>query len=425
MKPDYKIETKCVQNGYTPKNGEPRVLPIYQSTTYKYDTGTAMAKLFDLEPGYMYTRLANPTNDAVAAKIASLEGGVAAVLTASGQAANFFALINILGAGDHIVSSATIYGGTFNLLNVTMRKIGIDVTFVDPRADEATLNAAFRPNTKAVFGETIANPSLEVLDIEKFARVAHAHGVPFIIDNTFPTPVNCRPFEFGADIVTHSTTKYMDGHACALGGAVVDSGNFDWEQNDKFPGLTTPDESYHGAVYTRDFGKAGYITKIVAQLLRDYGSTPSPQNSFYLNLGLETLALRVERHCQNAQHVAEFLEQDERISWVNYPGLKSSPDRALVEKYLPHGACGVISFGVKGGREAAEKFMNRLELAAIVTHVADTRTCVLHPASTTHRQLSDKELEECGVTPDMIRFSVGIENVEDILADIEQALASL
>lgn len=425
MKPDYKIETKCVQNGYTPKNGEPRVLPIYQSTTYKYDTGTAMAKLFDLEPGYMYTRLANPTNDAVAAKIASLEGGVAAVLTASGQSANFFALINILGAGDHIVSSATIYGGTFNLLNVTMRKIGIDVTFVDPRADEATLNAAFRPNTKAVFGETIANPSLEVLDIEKFARVAHAHGVPFIVDNTFPTPVNCRPFEFGADIVTHSTTKYMDGHACALGGAVVDSGNFDWEQNDKFPGLTTPDESYHGAVYTRDFGKAGYITKIVAQLLRDYGSTPSPQNSFYLNLGLETLALRVERHCQNAQRVAESLEQDARISWVNYPGLKSSPDRALVEKYLPHGTCGVISFGVKGGREAAEKFMNHLELAAIVTHVADTRTCVLHPASTTHRQLSDKELEECGVTPDMIRFSVGIENVEDILADIEQALASL
>ncbi len=425
MKPEYKIETKCVQNGYTPKNGEPRVLPIYQSTTYKYDTGTAMAKLFDLEPGYMYTRLANPTNDAVAAKIASLEGGVAAVLTASGQSANFFALINILGAGDHIVSSATIYGGTFNLLNVTMRKIGIDVTFVDPRADEATLNAAFRPNTKAVFGETIANPSLDVLDIEKFARVAHAHGVPLIVDNTFPTPVNCRPFEFGADIVTHSTTKYMDGHACALGGAVVDSGNFDWEQNDKFPGLTTPDESYHGAVYTRDFGKAGYITKIVAQLLRDYGSTPSPQNSFYLNLGLETLALRVERHCQNAQRVAEFLEQDKRISWVNYPGLKSSPDCALVEKYLPHGTCGVISFGVKGGREAAEKFMNRLELAAIVTHVADTRTCVLHPASTTHRQLSDKELEECGVTPDMIRFSVGIENVEDILADIEQALASL
>ena len=384
-----------------------------------------MAKLFDLEPGYMYTRLANPTNDAVAAKIASLEGGVAAVLTASGQAANFFALINILGAGDHIVSSATIYGGTFNLLNVTMRKIGVDVTFVDPRADEAALNAAFCPNTKAVFGETIANPSLEVLDIEKFARAAHAHGVPLIVDNTFPTPVNCRPFEWGADIVTHSTTKYMDGHACALGGAVVDSGNFDWTQNDKFPGLTEPDESYHGAVYTRDFGKAGYITKIVAQLLRDYGSTPAPQNSFYLNLGLETLALRVERHCQNAQRVAEFLEADDRVSWVNYPGLKSSPDRALVEKYLPNGTCGVISFGVKGGREAAERFMNSLRLAAIVTHVADTRTCVLHPASTTHRQLSDKELAECGVTPDMIRFSVGIENIDDILADVDRALASV
>ena len=425
MEPNYKIETKCVQVGYSPKNGEPRVLPIYQSTTYKYDTGAAMAKLFDLEPGYMYTRLANPTNDAVAAKIASLEGGVAAVLTASGQAANFFALINILGAGDHIVSSATIYGGTFNLLNVTMRKIGVDVTFVDPRADEAALNAAFRPNTKAVFGETIANPSLEVLDIEKFARAAHAHGVPLIVDNTFPTPVNCRPFEFGADIVTHSTTKYMDGHACALGGAVVDSGNFDWTQNDKFPGLTEPDESYHGAVYTRDFGKAGYITKIVAQLLRDYGSTPAPQNSFYLNLGLETLALRVERHCQNAQRVAEFLEADDRVSWVNYPGLKSSPDRALVEKYLPNGTCGVISFGVKGGREAAERFMNSLRLAAIVTHVADTRTCVLHPASTTHRQLSDKELAECGVTPDMIRFSVGIENIDDILADVDRALASV
>ena len=425
MKPEYQTLARSLPSRHTPKHREACVPPMHQSTTHKYDTGTAMAKLFDLEPGYMYTRLANPTNDAVAAKIASLEGGVAAVLTASGQSANFFALINILGAGDHIVSSATIYGGTFNLLNVTMRKIGIDVTFVDPRADEATLNEAFRPNTKAVFGETIANPSLEVLDIEKFARVAHAHGVPLIVDNTFPTPVNCRPFEFGVDIVTHSTTKYMDGHACALGGAVVDSGNFDWEQNDKFPGLTTPDESYHGAVYTRDFGKAGYITKIVAQLLRDYGSTPSPQNSFYLNLGLETLALRVERHCQNAQRIAEFLEQDARISWVNYPGLKSSPDRALVEKYLPHGTCGVISFGVKGGREAAEKFMNHLELAAIVTHVADTRTCVLHPASTTHRQLSDKELEECGVTPDMIRFSVGIENVEDILADIEQALASL
>ena len=422
---DYAIETKCVQCGYSPKNGEPRVLPIYQTTTYKYDTSEAMAKLFDLEPGYMYTRLANPTNDAVAAKITALEGGFAGVLTSSGQAANFFSLINILGAGDHFVSSATIYGGTFNLFNVTMRKIGIDVTFVDPNADEATISAAFRPNTKAVFGETIANPSLDVLDIEKFARVAHAHGVPLIIDNTFPTPINCRPFEFGADIVTHSTTKYMEGHASTIGGAVIDSGNFDWEQNDKFPGLTTQDESYHGAVYTRDFGKAGYITKIVAQLLRDYGSTPSPQNSFYLNLGLETLALRVERHCKNAQAVAEYLEKNDKISWVNYPGLPGNRYHELAQKYMPNGTCGVISFGVKGGRAAAEKFMNSLKLAAIVTHVADARTCVLHPASSTHRQLSDKELEECGVTPDLIRFSVGIENVNDIIADIEQALATL
>lgn len=422
---DYAIETKCVQCGYSPKNGEPRVLPIYQTTTYKYDTSEAMAKLFDLEPGYMYTRLANPTNDAVAAKITALEGGFAGVLTSSGQAANFFSLINILGAGDHFVSSATIYGGTFNLFNVTMRKIGIDVTFVDPNADEATISAAFRPNTKAVFGETIANPSLDVLDIEKFARIAHAHGVPLIIDNTFPTPINCRPFEFGADIVTHSTTKYMEGHASTIGGAVIDSGNFDWEQNDKFPGLTTQDESYHGAVYTRDFGKAGYITKIVAQLLRDYGSTPSPQNSFYLNLGLETLALRVERHCKNAQAVAEYLEKNDKISWVNYPGLPGNRYHELAQKYMPNGTCGVISFGVKGGRAAAEKFMNSLKLAAIVTHVADARTCVLHPASSTHRQLSDKELEECGVTPDLIRFSVGIENVNDIIADIEQALATL
>ena len=422
---DYAIETKCVQCGYSPKNGEPRVLPIYQTTTYKYDTSEAMAKLFDLEPGYMYTRLANPTNDAVAAKITALEGGFAGVLTSSGQAANFFSLINILGAGDHFVSSATIYGGTFNLFNVTMRKIGIDVTFVDPNADEETISAAFRPNTKAVFGETIANPSLDVLDIEKFARVAHAHGVPLIIDNTFPTPINCRPFEFGADIVTHSTTKYMEGHASTIGGAVIDSGNFDWEQNDKFPGLTAPDESYHGAVYTRDFGKAAYITKIVAQLLRDYGSTPSPQNSFYLNLGLETLALRVERHCKNAQAVAEYLEKNDKISWVNYPGLPGNRYHELAQKYMPNGTCGVISFGVKGGRAAAEKFMNSLKLAAIVTHVADARTCVLHPASSTHRQLSDKELEECGVTPDLIRFSVGIENVNDIIADIEQALATL
>lgn len=422
---DYAIETKCVQSGYSPKNGEPRVLPIYQSTTYKYDTSEAMAKLFDLEPGYMYTRLANPTNDAVAAKITALEGGVAGVLTSSGQAANFFSLINILGAGDHFISSATIYGGTFNLFNVTMRKLGIEVTFVDPNADEETLNAAFRPNTKAVFGETIANPSLDVLDIEKFARVAHAHGVPLIVDNTFPTPINCRPFEFGADIVTHSTTKYMEGHASTIGGAVIDSGNFDWAQNDKFPGLTTPDESYHGAVYTRDFGKAGYVTKIVAQLLRDYGSTPSPQNSFYLNIGLESLALRVERHCENAQKVAEYLSKNEKISWVNYPGLPDNKYHALAQKYMPNGTCGVISFGVKGGRAAAEKFMNSLELAAIVTHVADARTCVLHPASSTHRQLSDAELEECGVTPDLIRFSVGIENVNDIIADIEQALAKI
>lgn len=419
------IETKCVQGGWQPKNGEPRVLPIYESTTYKYDTSAEMAKLFDLEPGYMYTRLANPTSDAVASKIAALEGGVAAVLTASGQAANFFALINILGAGDHIVSSAAIYGGTFNLLNVTMRKIGVEVTFVDPRAGADELNAAFKENTKAVFGETVANPSLDVLDIEKFARLAHAHGVPLIVDNTFPTPINCRPFLFGADIVTHSTTKYMEGHASTIGGCVVDSGNFDWEQNDKFPGLTTPDESYHGAVYTRDFGKAGYITKIVAQLLRDYGSTPSPFNAFLLNLGLESLAVRVERHCENAQKVAEFLERNEKITWVNYPGLKSSKDYALAQKYMPNGTCGVISFGVEGGRANAEKFMNALKLAAIVTHVADARTCVLHPASSTHRQLSDKELEECGVTPDLIRFSVGIENVKDIIADIEQALAQV
>lgn len=425
MKENYRIETKCVQGAYEPKNGEPRVLPIYQTTTYKYDTSEAMADLFDLKPGYMYTRLANPTNDMVAQKITMLEGGVAGVLTSSGQAANFFSLINILGAGDHFISASTIYGGTFNLFNVTMRKIGIDVTFVDPSASEEEIAALFKPNTKAVFGETIANPSLDVLDIEKFARVAHAHGVPLIIDNTFPTPINCRPFEFGADIVTHSTTKYMEGHATTIGGAVIDSGNFDWEQNDKFPGLTTPDESYHGAVYTRDFGKAGYITKIVAQLLRDYGSTPSPQNSFYLNLGLETLALRVERHCANAQRVAEFLESSDQVAWVNYPGLPSNKYHDLVKKYMPNGTCGVVSFGVKGGREKAEQFMNSLKLAAVVTHVADARTCVLHPASSTHRQLSDSELVECGVSPDLVRFSVGIENVDDIIDDIKQALAAI
>ena len=422
---DYRVETKCIQSGYTPKKGEPRVVPIYQSTTFKYETSEQMGKLFDLEPGYMYTRLANPTSDAVAAKITALEGGVAGVLTSSGQAANFFALINIMGAGDHFISAATIYGGTFNLFNVTMRKIGIDVTFVDPNCTEEELQAAFKPNTKAVFGETIANPSLDVLDIEKFAKVAHANGVPLIIDNTFPTPINCRPFEFGADIVTHSTTKYMEGHASTIGGCVVDSGNFDWEQNDKFPGLTTPDDSYHGAVYTKDFGKAGYVTKIVAQLLRDYGSTPSPQNAFYLNVGLETLALRMERHCQNAQKVAEYLEANDKIEWVNYPGLPGNKYYERAKKYMPNGTCGVVSFGVKGGREAAEKFMNSLKLAAIVTHVADARTCVLHPASSTHRQLSDKELMECGVSPDLVRFSVGIENAEDIISDIEQALAQI
>ena len=419
---EYKIDTKCVQGAYKPKNGEPRVMPIVQSTTYKYDTSEAMAKLFDLQPGYMYTRLANPTNDLVAEKIAMLEGGVAGVLTSSGQAANFFSLINILGAGDHFVSASTIYGGTFNLFNVTMRKLGIDVTFVDPNATEDELQKAFKPNTKAVFGETIANPSLEVLDIEKFAKVAHKNGVPLIVDNTFPTPINCRPFEFGADIVTHSTTKYMEGHASIIGGAIIDSGNFDWTQNDKFPGLTEPDDSYHGAVYVKDFGKAGYVTKIVAQLLRDYGSTPAPQNSFYLNLGLETLALRMERHCSNAQKVAEYLQNSDKVSWVNFPGLEGNKYYDLAKKYMPNGTCGVVSFGVKGGRANAEKFMNSLKLAAIVTHVADARTCVLHPASSTHRQLSDQELIDCGVSPDLIRFSVGIENPDDIIADIEQAL---
>ena len=421
--PNTHIDTKCVQAGWQPKSGEPRVLPIYESTTFKYDTSADMAKLFDLEPGYMYTRLANPTSDVVASKIAALEGGVAAVLTSSGQAANFFSLVNILGAGDHFISAATIYGGTFNLFNVTMRKLGIDVTFVDPRASEEEIDALFRENTKAVFGETIANPSLDILDIEKFAKVAHAHGVPLIVDNTFPTPIHCRPFEWGADIVTHSTTKYMEGHASTIGGCVVDSGKFDWFQNDKFPGMTKPDESYHGATYAKDFGQSGYVVKIVAQLLRDYGSTPSPFNAFLLNLGLETLAVRMEKHCKNAQKVAEYLAGNDKISWVSYPGLPSFKDYALAQKYLPDGSCGVISFGVKGGRTQAENFMNHLKLAAIVTHVADARTCVLHPASSTHRQLSDQELVECGVTPDLVRFSVGIENADDIIADIEQALA--
>ena len=420
---DYKIETNCVQGAYRPKNGEPRVIPIIQSTTFKYESGEAMGRLFDLEEsGYFYTRLQNPTNDMVAEKIAMLEGGVGAFLTSSGQAASFFSVFNIASAGDHVVSSSAIYGGTYNLFNVTMRKLGIDFTFVKPDCTEEELNAAFRPNTKAVFGETLSNPSLSILDIELFARCAHAHGVPLIVDNTFPTPINCRPFEFGADIVTHSTTKYMDGHATSVGGVVVDSGNFDWSQNDKFPGLTTPDDSYHGIVYTEKFGKLGYITKGVAQLMRDLGSIPAAQNSFLLNLGLETLALRMERHCRNAEKVASFLDASPLVSWVNYPSLPSNPQRALAEKYLPNGSSGVISFGVKGGREAAGRFMDSLRLAAIVTHVADCRTCVLHPATTTHRQLTTEQLEECGVSEDLIRLSVGIENVEDIIADLGQAL---
>lgn len=418
-----RIETKCIQSGYTPKNGEPRVLPIYQSTTWKYGSTEQMGKLFDLEEsGYFYTRLANPTNDAVAAKIADLEGGVAAMLTSSGQAACFYSIFNICEAGGHFVCSSSVYGGTFNMFGVTLKKLGIDVTFVDPDADDETLNAAFRENTKAVFGETIANPALVVLDIERWAKAAHAHGVPLIIDNTFATPINCRPFEWGADIVVHSTTKYMDGHATSVGGVVVDSGNFDWEASGKFPGLTTPDESYHGITYTKKFGKAAYITKLTAQVMRDLGSIPSPHNAFLLNLGLETLPLRMERHCSNAQAVAEFLEKDDRISWVKYCGLPSDKYHALAQKYLPNGSCGVISFGVKGGREAAVKFMDSLQLAAIVTHVADARTSVLHPASHTHRQLNDEELKAAGVTPDLIRFSVGIENVDDIIDDIKQAL---
>ena len=422
---DYKLSTKCLHSGYTPKNGEPRVLPIYQSTTYKYDSSVEMGKLFDLEAeGYFYTRLQNPTNDAVAAKIADLEGGVGAVLTSSGQAANFFAVFNICSAGDHVVSSTAIYGGTFNLFNVTLRKLGIDFTFVSPDCTEAELNAAFKENTKAVFGETLSNPSLNVLDIEKFAKAAHAHGVPPIVDNTFPTPVNCRPFAFGADIVTHSTTKYMDGHATSVGGVIVDSGNFDWTQNDKFKGLTTPDDSYHGVTYTERFGQGAYITKCVVQLMRDLGSIPSPQNAFLLNLGLETLPLRVKKHCENALAVARYLSESDKVTWVSYPGLETDSQYEIAQKYMPDGTSGVISFGVKGGREAATKFMDSLALAGICTHVADCRTCVLHPASTTHRQLSDEQLEEAGVKSDLVRLSVGIEDVEDIIADLEQALSA-
>ena len=422
---NYSINTKCVQAGYTPGNGEPRQIPIIQSTTFKYDTSEDMGKLFDLEAsGYFYTRLQNPTNDYVAAKIAALEGGSAAMLTSSGQAANFFALFNICEAGSHIVASSSIYGGTFNLIDVTLKKMGIEATFVDPDCTEEELNAAFKDNTRAVFGETIANPALTVLDIEKFANAAHAHGVPLIVDNTFPTPVNCRPIEWGADIVTHSTTKYMDGHGAAVGGAIVDSGNFDWMAHaDKFPGLCTPDESYHGITYAEKFGKEGaFITKCTSQLMRDLGCIQSPQNAFLLNLGLESLHLRVPRHCENAVKMAQYLQGHEKVAWVNCPSLPGSKDYDLVQKYMPDGTCGVITFGLKGGREAAVKMMDKLKLVAIVTHVADARSCVLHPASHTHRQMNEQELLEAGVQPDLIRFSLGIENIEDLIADVEQAL---
>ena len=421
---DYKIETKCIQSGYEPGNGEARVLPIYQSTTFKYSSSEQMGRLFDLEEsGYFYTRLQNPTNDAVAAKICDMEGGAAAMLTSSGQAANFYAVMNIAKAGDHIVCASALYGGTYNLYAHTIRKMGVEATFVDPDCTEEELNAAFQENTKAVFGESIANPALVVLDFEKFAKAAHAHGVPFIVDNTFATPINCRPFEWGADIVTHSTTKYMDGHATSVGGAIVDSGNFDWDAHaDKFPGLCTPDESYHGLTYTKAFGKMAYITKATAQLMRDLGSIQSPQNAFLLNLGLETLHLRMPQHCKNAQAVAEYLAQNDKVAWVNYCGLPGDKYYEQAQKYMPNGSCGVVTFGLKGGREESIKFMDSLKLAAIVTHVADARTCVLHPASHTHRQLTDEQLMEAGVRPDLIRFSVGIENAEDIIADIEQAL---
>ncbi|WP_203558171.1 O-acetylhomoserine aminocarboxypropyltransferase/cysteine synthase family protein [Bacteroides sp. 214] len=419
-----KPETLCVQAGWTPKNGEPRVLPIYQSTTFKYESSEQMARLFDLqESGYFYTRLQNPTNDYVAAKIAALEGGVAAMLTSSGQAANFYAIFNICQAGDHFVCSSAIYGGTFNLFAVTLKKLGIEVSFVHPDSTEEEIAALFRPNTKLLFGETVSNPSLEVLDIEKFARVAHAQGVPLIVDNTFPTPINCRPFEWGADIIVHSTTKYMDGHATAVGGCIVDSGNFDWSAYpDKYPGLCTPDESYHGVTYTADFGKGAYITKATAQLMRDLGSIQSPMNSFLLNIGLETLHLRMKQHCSNAKQVAEFLQENEKVMWVNYCDLPGNKYYDLAKKYMPNGSCGVISFGLKGGRAKAVEFMDKLKMIAIVTHVADARTCVLHPASHTHRQLTDEQLVEAGVQPDLIRLSVGIENANDIIADIKQAL---
>ena len=425
---DYKLNTRCVQGGYTPGNGEPRQIPIIQSTTFKYDTSEDMGRLFDLEAeGYFYTRLQNPTNDMVAAKIAELEGGTAAMLTSSGQAANFFALFNICENGSHIVSSSSIYGGTFNLIEVTMKKMGIDVTFVSPDCTEEELNAAFKDNTRAVFGETIANPALTVLDIEKFARAAHAHGVPLIVDNTFPTPINCRPIEWGADIVTHSTTKYMDGHGAAVGGAIVDSGKFDWMAHaDKFPGLCTPDESYHGITYAEKFGKEGaFITKCTAQLMRDLGCIQSPQHAFYLNLGLESLHVRMPRHVENAQAVAEFLESHEKVAHVSYSGLKSDPYYELGQKYLPNGGCGVVSFELKGGRAAAESFMKRLKLAAIETHVADARTCCLNPATSTHRQMNDEQLKEAGVPAELIRISLGLEDKEDLIADISAALDAI
>ncbi len=421
-----KLDTICVQGTYKPKNGEPRVIPIIQSTTYKYDSSVEMGDLFDLKAsGYFYSRLQNPTCDNVASKICALEGGVAGMLTGSGQAANFYAVFNIAQAGDHIVSSSAVYGGTFNLFNVTMRKLGIDFTFVSPTASAEEIQEAIKPNTKAIFGETISNPSLDILDIETFANVAHKNGIPLIVDNTFATPINCRVFDYGVDIVTHSTTKYMEGHASTIGGAIVDSGNFDWTQNDKFPGLTTPDDSYHGIVYSEAFGKGAYITKATVQLMRDLGSVQSPNEAFLLNVGLESLHLRIQRHCENAKAVAEYLEKHDKISWVKCAMLESDSQHELAKKYMPNGTCGVVSFGIKGGREAATKFMDSLRLAAIVTHVADARTCCLHPASTTHRQLTDEQLIECGVSPDLVRFSCGIEAAEDIIADIEQALAQV
>ncbi len=423
-----RAETKCIQAGYEPKNGESRLMPIVQSTTFKYDTSEDMGKLFDLEAsGYFYTRLQNPTNDYVAAKIAALEGGTAAMLTSSGQAATFFSVFNLAGNGDHVIASSTIYGGSFNLFNVTMRRMGIDFTFIDPDCSDEELEKAFKPNTKAVFGETIANPALIVFDIERFAKAAHAHGVPLIIDNTFATPINCRPFEWGADIVTHSTTKYMDGHDATVGGVIVDSGNFDWMAHaDKFPGLCTPDESYHGITYAEKFGKEGaFITKCTAQLMRDLGSIPSPMNCYMLNLGLESLAVRMERHVSNAMKVAQFLQDSDKVEWVNYPGLPGNKYYERAKKYMPKGTCGVISFGVKGGRKAAEEFMKHLKVAMIATHVADAHTCVLHPASSTHRQMTDEELLAGGVSPDLVRLSVGIENVDDIIEDLEQALGAI